>query len=726
MSWQLRMEQWEKRIASAVLWPIGLAVLFLLQQSIFMTTADTHSIDTSGSKGFLYADLPLLHLAVSLALAVLAWLWAKRAQRLPAQQLQHRSRCWGRLGVCAALLAAGAGAWLVLGMRMQPPVGDPQELLRAARQLSEGLLNPLQTRGYLFLYPNQNILVLVEMLVYRLCGDSAYLAMQMLNVVSVLVILYCLGTAAARLLGSDGPACGAVYTGLLALYLPLTLLYTTFMYAVLPGLALAVLGICFLVRYLQDLRWSRGILCGVLCAAAALLKQNYLIFAIAVFLYLLWKALCARSWRPLAIILLTVLLYAGGLAGAKWFLYTRNGLEIAPGKPTSLWVLMGLQDLSAQEGWFNRETISLENIYAYDSYEAADACAKAQIAERLDVFRRDPAYAVRFFARKTSSQWNMATYQGLYVNHNRDMRVDGVFWADALLGLRGRLYPVLIAVFDIALTQMWAGVLFYLLFRKEKGLLPLLFIAIFFGGFLFHLVWEVKAEYALPYVVLLLPCALAGWRSLGLWLAEKQAQGPSSAGKDLRIWICGGAAALLAVSGVSGQYISATAAEARAERAAYLDWYRTQQTSILPDGTYYIRLADNGSFLWADPAQEGAHAVFGDALPITLRSLYNRLLLDDPERLQCYQFSVPGSGQERALGLSSFDGDYFLTCKTKLKPGELNQQLYLSLAENGYRIFCRLQDSSELYLTGHADTNEVTMEPADGGADQIWELVPTA
>ena len=34
------------------------------------------------------------------------------------------------------------------------------------------------------------------------------------------------------------------------------------------------------------------------------------------------------------------------------------------------------------------------------------------------------------------------------------------------------------------------------------------------GGFLFHLVWEAKGQYTLPYMVLVIPLAVEGWRTL--------------------------------------------------------------------------------------------------------------------------------------------------------------------------------------------------------------------
>lgn len=73
-----------------------------------------------------------------------------------------------------------------------------------------------------------------------------------------------------------------------------------------------------------------------------------------------------------------------------------------------------------------------------------------------------------------------------------------------------------------------AGVCFYLLFyrnNKKKGEL-LLGIAVV-GGFLFHMFWEAKPQYTLPYFVLLLPYCAAGYsgmvqKMLVLWKERKR------------------------------------------------------------------------------------------------------------------------------------------------------------------------------------------------------------
>ena len=43
--------------------------------------------------------------------------------------------------------------------------------------------------------------------------------------------------------------------------------------------------------------------------------------------------------------------------------------------------------------------------------------------------------------------------------------------------------------------------------RKNLSLEVLFLITIFIGGFMFHILWEAKSRYIIPYVVILIPVA---------------------------------------------------------------------------------------------------------------------------------------------------------------------------------------------------------------------------
>ena len=49
-----------------------------------------------------------------------------------------------------------------------------------------------------------------------------------------------------------------------------------------------------------------------------------------------------------------------------------------------------------------------------------------------------------------------------------------------------------------------------------KWLLPVIFI----GGFLFHILWEAKGQYTLPYCVCLLPMCVWGYGFAVAWIRE--------------------------------------------------------------------------------------------------------------------------------------------------------------------------------------------------------------
>lgn len=61
-------------------------------------------------------------------------------------------------------------------------------------------------------------------------------------------------------------------------------------------------------------------------------------------------------------------------------------------------------------------------------------------------------------------------------------------------------------------SLIFAGVFLWILFGfwKKKDLEQQILLITVFGGFLFHMLWEAKGRYILPYFVMLLPMAAVG------------------------------------------------------------------------------------------------------------------------------------------------------------------------------------------------------------------------
>ena len=75
----------------------------------------------------------------------------------------------------------------------------------------------------------------------------------------------------------------------------------------------------------------------------------------------------------------------------------------------------------------------------------------------------------------------------------------------------GRAYYQMAGIMDYLQTVILAGcVSFFILEDKRRPRETLLPAVAFFGGFVFHMFWEAKSEYVLPYFLMLFPYSVRG------------------------------------------------------------------------------------------------------------------------------------------------------------------------------------------------------------------------
>ena len=121
--------------------------------------------------------------------------------------------------------------------------------------------------------------------------------------------------------------------------------------------------------------------------------------------------------------------------------------------------------------------------------------------------RQNPGEALRFFRQKLYSQWNETTYESLWINQVQLSFSEKGRIYDLVCGRGGRFTANLMnQVAQLVFLGALMG-LPGLLWRRRirQCLLPLIVL----GGLLYHLLFEAKSQYALPYFVLLVP--LAAW-----------------------------------------------------------------------------------------------------------------------------------------------------------------------------------------------------------------------
>lgn len=422
-------------------------------------------------------------------------------------------------GQCQAVLFLLAGCMAELWVYGNQIVPEQDQLfvLQAADHLNVGNYEDFLSGGYLSMYPNQTGLLLLELLLTKLFGGMNYVIFYELNAVAYLAVLWLLSAIAGKL-GADNLQKLAVLL-LSICFLPL-LFYTTFLYGNLIGLALALGAFYFEFKYLEYHKPIDLIAAVLLIVLAAAVKNNYLIFLVAIVLHALAEALRKKEWRNALLALLVVCVYALNSWGTTAALEKTTGGDLGNGVSTYAFIAMGLQVNPVKcDGWYNEFN---KESYIESGYDAAKQAelAKASISDSA-AYLKEPANAVNFFLRKNASQWADPLFQGLWISQVRQTQNERPGWLNRVLSPKGS--TAIGQVMDVLQFWVYAGALLYLIFgRKDKKFFESLLLQItVLGGFVFHCFWEAKGQYTLSYFVLLLPLAVFGFEAFLTWLAER-------------------------------------------------------------------------------------------------------------------------------------------------------------------------------------------------------------
>ena len=394
-----------------------------------------------------------------------------------------------------------------------PPYGDQRAVLLAAQYMAMGDFTPSGPVGYFYVYNNQIGITMVVYLLSRIFGEFNYLAYQLINAVCITFII--------KTLSELGQLFGMKRSGALLLlllggfFLPL-MLYASFVYGIIPGLLLCLLALKYEILYFRSGRSRLAVLSAFCISFAVLLKMNNLIFLVAMLIYAIFYVFGRKYWEKLIYIaLIAVFFFAQSTLPALAY-EKMSGQEIPEGISMWGWVTMGLQD-DERPGWWNGYSRYTFEASEFD-VKKQEAWVKADLKARLEEMWQDKDMARDFFVRKAASQWNEPSLQSVMVliSHQQEYYSHDVIsvdneWPKAILSPMGNhILTQCMNYFNFAVLA--GAMLWLLLCSKSEHLYDALILPmIFVGGFLFHLVWEVKSQYALPYFVLLLPYTVMGY-----------------------------------------------------------------------------------------------------------------------------------------------------------------------------------------------------------------------
>lgn len=426
------------------------------------------------------------------------------------------------------------------------PSSDPAKVFEIAMEWRRGDFSAFEVEGYLFRYPFQSGIVLFYYLLSFPFGVDHYVGPQLVNVIclaaiyGLLVKLFCLFSS----MEGGGEAKGrqtAVYLGLLA-WVPL-FFYVTYLYGILPGMALSLGAVYFTGRYLMTRRYRYVAAASLCMGLATVMKMNCLIYLIAIICFLVYDAIVQffsadreKRAKGIASLLFIVCMWAGVALCTQFcnrLVEGITGQKLGEGEVMLSWVVMGMQEAPLGPGGYNGYNSEIFTEHNYDTEEITEACLAdlEKIVTRMSEYPVDEG--IPFLARKTAFQWNDPTFISLDRTRGRKSDADIPVWLRSLIEGRGSVG--LSVWLNYMQTLILLGVLAFLLLRWDRGsIYELMMAVVFLGGYLFHMFWESSASYTIPYFTFLIPygvCGMAEWAAF-LEKAVVRLQGKKPVGME--------------------------------------------------------------------------------------------------------------------------------------------------------------------------------------------------
>lgn len=396
--------------------------------------------------------------------------------------------------------------FLVLGTNIEV-VYDQREVYQAAVGFVSGNYTSWEQGNYLYIYPFQNSIVLLYVPFVYLFGKHTYLAVQFFNLFMLFLTYVGIYKITEKWFGKTV----AFFSYIVALgFLPLTA-YIKFMYGTIPGLCFAIWAIYLEIVFEKNKKWKYIVGSGICMAISIMWKNNYIIFLVALLIMLTLGAVKEKKLKllfaPIVVSITCFFLSWSSL----YIMGTVTGGETNNGIPSIAWVALGVTESSRAPGWYSGIAKELFESQNYD-ITVAKSDAWETINDSMKLFAEEKEYALRFFGRKVASIWNNPTFECFSIVTNGNLRGTlNYFWKDILYN-GGIGNGILTIYMDILQSLFLFGNLLYLIYnRTNKKIDNLFFALIFIGGFIFHIFWEGKCQYTLPYMILLIPYAVKGF-----------------------------------------------------------------------------------------------------------------------------------------------------------------------------------------------------------------------
>lgn len=309
-------------------------------------------------------------------------------------------------------------------------------------------------------------------------------------------------------------------TAFLLLFALQPIIFSTFLYGIIPGLAFAVWSLFFMIMYFQSNKIYHGIFSALCIALSVTLKSNNNIVLVAIVCVTVVMLIQRKKFVKDLIYLFLSIVLSISLPKAVIASYeSRANVDLGDSVPYISWFDMGLSESNMGPGWYNYSaTITNFDENDHDAKKASKA-SREKLMNKVEFFIKNPQYRKDFFHKKFVSQWNETSYQSIWnskVRRTYEDRGAIANWVcnDGEFAVKKYM--------DIYTQLIFVGVLVGLAFLlKNKNFLAVVFPLIVLGGILYHILAEAKSQYALPYFIYMIGFAAYGICSVYDRIPEK-------------------------------------------------------------------------------------------------------------------------------------------------------------------------------------------------------------
>lgn len=397
--------------------------------------------------------------------------------------------------------------------------GDAMILLNTARdaannsyQSFHSSYNYYGNHSYYLFYPFQLGYVFFAEIMFRVFGAaSSDMLLQYPNIIA-LGFVYTGVVMIAHRLFKRRSVTNLTSIALTFCFQPMFM--TTFTYGILLGLAFSVWSVYHTVRYMQDDKLKNAVLAAVLIAVSVLLKYNNMIVLAAICIALILHATDKK--RILAVTLAAAMILCSvGLQKLVIFSYAqRSGAQLNTQVSQTMYAYMGISESGMAPGWYNgkaMETLRDNNM----DVAAADKAASEGIQRRLGELT-SAGQLGEFLKKKLFSQLNEPSFESIWLSQVREHKLEegeilSPIASSVYTGGLNTIFDNWFNYYNMIIYISFAAGMIWLMRRRKLSCETLILPVAVLGGVMYHMIFEAKSQYLLPYFVLMIPFAVYGF-----------------------------------------------------------------------------------------------------------------------------------------------------------------------------------------------------------------------